>query len=98
VRAVIAASLSFLAAAPASAADVINGGKVYARHCAACHGPNGMSVMPGAPNLARAERMMQSDVALMAALKSGKSAMPAYIGILSDREILDVIAYCRTLR
>ena len=82
----------------ASAADVINGAQIYARHCSACHGPAGVSVMPGAPNLARGERLMQSDMALLAAFKAGKNAMPAYIGILSDREILDVIAFSRTLR
>ena len=41
---------------------------------------------------------MQSDMTLLASLKSGKNAMPAYLGILSDREMLDVIAYSRTLR
>lgn len=86
------------AVVPAGAADVINGSRVYARHCSACHGPGGVSVMPGAPHLARGERLMQPDLALLATLKSGKNAMPAYIGILSDREILDVIAYSRTLR
>jgi cytochrome c6 len=54
--------------------------------------------MPGAPHLARGERLMQPDNALLVSLKAGKNAMPAYIGILSDRDILDVIAYSRTLR
>ena len=94
-------SVAVLAAAaivPAQAADVINGSRVYAKHCAACHGPKGVSVMPGAPHLARGERLMQPDMALLASLKAGKGAMPAYLGILSDREILDVVAYSRTLR
>ncbi len=86
------------AAAPLQAADVIKGAQVYARHCAACHGPGGISVMPGAPQLARAQGMMQSDMALLATLQSGKNAMPAYLGILNDNEIMDVIAYSRTLR
>ena len=41
---------------------------------------------------------MQADVGLLASIRSGKNAMPAYIGVLTDREILDVIAYLRTLR
>jgi len=86
------------AAAPASAADVIKGAQIYAKHCAACHGPSGVSVMPGAPHIARGERLMQPDMALLATLRTGKNAMPAYLGILTDREILDVIAYSRTLR
>lgn len=97
-HAALAGLMTIIVLAPARAADVIKGSQVYARHCAACHGPNGISVMPGAPHLARGERLMQSDLTLLAALKSGKNAMPAYLGILSDREILDVIAYSRTLR
>ena len=89
---------SRISSSPAGAADVIKGAQIYARHCAACHGPNGISVMPGAPHLARGERLMQPDLTLLGSLKSGKNAMPAYLGILSDREILDVIAYSRTLR
>jgi cytochrome c6 len=90
--------IALAAAGPAGAADVIKGAQIYAKHCAACHGPNGVSVMPGAPHLARGERLMQPDNALLVSLKAGKNAMPAYIGILSDRDILDVIAYSRTLR
>lgn len=97
-HAAVAGLMMIIVLAPARAADVIKGSQVYARHCAACHGPNGISVMPGAPHLARGERLMQSDLTLLAAFKSGKNAMPAYLGILSDREILDVIAYSRTLR
>lgn len=84
--------------APVVAADVMKGSRVYAMHCASCHGPAGVSVMRGAPNLARAERMLQSDVALLGAIRSGKNAMPAYAGILTDQQILDVVAYSRTLR
>jgi len=84
--------------APARAADVIKGAQIYSRHCAACHGPNGTSVMPNAPHLARGERLMQPDMALLASFKAGKNAMPSYMGILSDAEMLDVIAYSRTLR
>ncbi len=96
--AAMAGIVVYLTTAPARAADVIKGAQVYTRHCAACHGPNGISVMPGAPHLARGERLMQPDLTLLGSLKSGKNAMPAYLGILSDREILDVIAYTRTLR
>lgn len=96
--AAMAGLVAYLAVAPARAADVIKGAQVYTRHCAACHGPNGISVMPGAPHLARGEQLMQSDLTLLGSLKSGKNAMPAYLGILSDREILDVVAYSRTLR
>jgi len=95
---VLAGYMTFAAVVPVGAADVIKGAQIYAKHCASCHGPGGISVMPGAPHLARGERMMQPDLALLSSLKTGKNAMPAYIGILADRDILDVIAYSRTLR
>ncbi|MBI5752277.1 MAG: cytochrome c [Hydrogenophilales bacterium] len=79
------------------AADMIKGGNLYAAHCAACHGASGVSVMPGAPSFARSERLLQPDMALLATIKSGKKIMPAFQGVLSDRDILDVIAYLRTL-
>jgi cytochrome c6 len=34
---------------------------------------------------------------LLISIKSGKTAMPAYRGVLSDQDILNVIAYLRTL-
>lgn len=95
---VLTGLLASAVAAQAQAADVGKGAQIYAKHCAACHGPNGVSVMPGAPHLARGEGLMQADLALLAVFKAGKNVMPAYLGILSDRDILDVIAYSRTLR
>lgn len=79
------------------AADTIKGGALYAVHCASCHGASGISVMPNAPNFARGESLLQPDLSLLVSIKNGKNAMPAYQGILSDHDILDVIVYLRTL-
>jgi cytochrome c6 len=92
------AAFAVAAAGPAPAADMLNGGRLYAVHCASCHGATGISVMPNAPNFARGDGLLRPDTALLSAIRSGKAAMPAYVGILSDREILDVVAYLRTLR
>lgn len=89
--------LLMLGSGASYAADAIKGGGLYASHCAACHGASGTSVMPGAPNFARGEGILRPDIFLLTAIKDGKNAMPAYQGILSDRDILDVIAYVRTL-
>lgn len=83
---------------PAQAADITKGAQLYAMHCTSCHGRSGVPVMPGSPNFARGEGLMQPDLALMASIRTGKNAMPGYVGILRDPEILDVIAYMRTLR
>lgn len=87
-----------LVSAPLRAADVNNGRQLYALHCASCHGPSGVSVMPGAPHVARGATLMRADVQLLDSIRRGKNAMPAYVGMLKDQEILDVIAYMRTLR
>lgn len=79
------------------AADPIKGGVLYTVHCADCHGASGISIMPDAPNFARNESLMQPDAYLLIAINNGSNAMPSYQGILSDHDILDVIAYLRTL-
>ena len=92
----VAAAL-VLAAAGAGAADTQRGRTLYATHCAVCHGENGTPVMPGTPNFRRMETLMRPDMQLMTAIRTGKGAMPGYFGILREREILDVVAYLRTL-
>jgi len=81
----------------ACAADTVKGGQLYAKHCATCHGVDGVNVMPDAPNFARSERLLRPDVFILATIKEGKNAMPSYQGVLKDQDILDVIAYLRTL-
>lgn len=100
MKALAAAALVLLvlAASGIRAADIGRGGQTYALHCAGCHGPAGQGVMPGAPRFNRGERLLQSDLALLGTVKKGKNAMPAFMGVLRDREILDVIAYVRTLQ
>ena len=90
--------IALSAAVSANAADATKGGQLYSMHCVGCHGRTGVPVMPGSPNFARSEGLMQPDLALMASIRAGKNAMPGYVGILKDSEILDVIAYLRTLR
>lgn len=82
---------------PANASDINLGQQIYQRHCASCHGVNGSPTMGGAPDFKRGQGLMQSDQALHRRIQNGKRACPAYRGILDDQEILDVIAYIRTL-
>ena len=79
------------------AADTNKGQQLFAANCAICHGQSGRSVMPGAPNFDRGEGLMRPDFTLLASIRAGKNAMPAYQGLLADRDILDVIAFLRTL-
>jgi cytochrome c6 len=89
-------ALSF-AGSNAHAADTIKGKRVYDMHCAVCHGPTGKAALPGAPDLNRPETLMRPDLTLLVSIRSGKNVMPAFQGLLSDRDIMDVIAYVRTL-
>ncbi len=97
VSALCAAAALAAVAAPAAAGDVFKGETLYKSYCASCHGPRGRGVMPGVPDLSRGENMIQPDVSLLMTLRSGKNAMPAYFGILKDSDLLDVIAFTRTL-
>ncbi len=92
------AVLALAAPSMAGAADLARGGQIFALHCATCHGPSGQGGIPGAPRFNRGERLMQSDFTLLATVRRGKNVMPAFGGVLRDREILDVIAYLRTLQ
>lgn len=97
IRLALAALLA-AAVQAAHAADAIKGQQLYRMHCAGCHGAAGSSTVPNAPNFARGERMMQPDRALLASIRTGRGAMPAFVGVLSDKDTLDVISYMRALR
>lgn len=97
LRAQLAACGLVLISGAVHAADISKGGELYSVHCASCHGTSGVSVMPDAPSFEQSDVLLQSDFMLLNAIRNGKNAMPAYQGILNDREILDVIAYLRTL-
>ncbi|HED33389.1 MAG TPA: cytochrome c [Gammaproteobacteria bacterium] len=76
------------------ASDPVNGRKLYMQHCNSCHEPG--KEMAGAPDFSYGSTLMQSDPVLLRKIRTGKNAMPGYIGIMSDRMILDIIAYMRT--
>ena len=80
------------------AANVVRGQQLYNMHCAACHGPRGEGVVPEAPKFRQGERLGQPDMVLLQSVRSGKKTMPPFFGILQDAQILDVLAYVRTLR
>ena len=86
------------AGAPAGAADVIRGGELYRQHCVVCHGTNGRPQMVGAPDFSQPKTLLKPDMTLLQSIRTGKGAMPAYQGLLRDRELLDIVAHLRTLR
>lgn len=80
-----------------AAGDVFKGRDTYQRYCLGCHGSSGEGMMPGMPNFARGDRLFRTDRELIDAVKDGNGVMPAFYGILKEREIEDVVAFLRTL-
>ncbi len=90
---VTAAGALFLLAGSALAADPA-AGKAKAAQCAACHGANGIAVLPDAPHLAG-----QNEIYLVKALKDYRSGarkheqMSVMAKGLSDKDIDNLAAW-----
>ena len=80
------------------AMDLNNGKRLYIAHCAGCHGSDGNSVMPQAPNFARGERLQQADFTLVKFIKTGSHTHPPFLGIIVEKEMFDVVGYLRNIR
>jgi len=85
-------------AAPAQAGDYFKGRKIYAEHCARCHGNNGVPQVPGTPDFSRGDGLMAPEQALVRSLRYGRGLMPGFEVVLRGRELLDVLAYVRSLQ
>jgi len=98
---VLSSALLALTAGTAGAADIEAGKKKGTTVCAACHGPNGIAVIPGYPNLAG-----QNEAYLVSSLKAyrGKQRiggnaviMQGQAAALSDEDIANLAAYFSSL-
>ncbi len=82
-----------LAAPPAAAADRA-AGRQRAETRAQCHGPNGIGVLPNAPNLARQPEIYLAE--RLRLFRSGRRPSEVMVVIakpLTDREIHDLAAW-----
>lgn len=83
----------------AGAADEPSGKKVFDQSCSACHGPNGIGIIPLYPNLAGQKR--EYLVAQLRAFREGSRKNPIMSPMathLSDSDIEDVAAYLASLK
>lgn len=87
-------------------AETIDAGKkLYARHCASCHGPNGkgdggMALSGGTPSDLTDETWDygSTDGEIFVAIKDGVSAdMLAYKDKLNDKQIWQVVTFLRSI-
>ena len=80
-------------------ADAATPGRdIYDEFCGACHGYDGVPLLPGAPSFSKGERMEKTDAELLKSISEGKSdIMPAWQDILSDDERMDILHYVRSM-
>jgi mono/diheme cytochrome c family protein len=102
VVAVGAVAVPAAVAAEAPAGRVEEGKKLFARHCAGCHGAegkgDGYKLLGADPaNLASTATKKKSDAALLRTIHEGRSTMPAWKVRLSERDSRDVLTYIRSL-
>jgi cytochrome c6 len=86
---------TFAFSSPALAADIVNGGKIFAANCAACHvgGKNVIVPVKGLRESDLRKYAMDSQEAIIRQVTKGKNAMPAFSGRLKPEQIADVAAY-----
>lgn len=82
--------------------SLAKGKRLFTRYCAGCHGAEGKGdgyklLGPDPANLTAPATRKKSDSALLATIHEGKPNMPSWKGLLSDRDIQNVLAYIRTL-
>ncbi len=95
-----------IAAPPATdspAGDASKGKKIFAHHCAGCHGSQGkgdgyLLLGPDPANLTRPATKKKSDATLLNTIHEGKPNMPSWKNRLSAEESRAVLAYVRTLK
>jgi len=90
-------ALSGIGLNSAQALDVLVGQTVYETQCADCHGIDGIPLMPDTPDFSIGQGLDKPDRLLFQAIRTGMNIMPGYDGIINDEDILNVIAYVRTL-
>ena len=86
-----------------SRAAPAKGKRVFAQHCAGCHGPEGkgdgyLLLGPDPANLTRSAMKNKSDAVLLQTIHEGKPNMPSWKLRLSEEESRAVLGYIRTMR
>jgi mono/diheme cytochrome c family protein len=85
-----------------SQTSIATGQKIYAKHCASCHGSSGAGDGSAAADLGihpanLSESRSQSDGALFWKITSGKKPMPGYGTKLSETDRWSLVNYVRSL-
>ncbi|MDP6589078.1 MAG: cytochrome c [Alphaproteobacteria bacterium] len=70
---------------------------LYQENCAACHGYDGVPLLPDAANFAEGEKLDKPDSELLGIINLGGEDMPPWEDILTDLEQHEVLSYVRVL-
>jgi mono/diheme cytochrome c family protein len=81
--------------AQAHDATLLAGRKVFSAECATCHGSSGQGGVGPTFNDGRLRRDFPSPSDQVALVSQGKGAMPAFAGVLTARQLAEVVAYER---
>lgn len=94
------AALTLVALVPVTGhcANPAAGAEVYAQYCRGCHGADGRGTVAGAPDFTRGQGLLSPDASLVRGLRAGGRGMPSYEVLLREHQLLDVVAYLRTLQ
>ncbi len=78
--------------------DALSGAReIFQNNCAACHGYDGIPMVPGAANFAIGERLDKSDEELLGIINLGKNDMPPWEDMLEPAEQAVALFYVRQL-
>jgi mono/diheme cytochrome c family protein len=96
-------TILFCIIAAASACAEQRGASVYKANCSTCHGLTGEADTPAgkalkAHSLKAPDVLEKSDAQLLEIAKKGKGQMPPWEDVLTDAQLMNVIAYIHTLQ
>jgi mono/diheme cytochrome c family protein len=96
IRGALAIAVYLFVSGASYAGDPFVGASIYTEHCASCHGARGKAVIAGTPDFVGTFVLAKPDFEIKGVIESGRGIMPAFRGVLRDKQINDVIAYIRT--
>ena len=74
------------------------GRDTYEEFCGACHGYDGVPLLPGTPAFLKGERLEKPDAELLRSISEGKGdLMPPWKDILSADERVAILRYVRSM-
>jgi cytochrome c553 len=92
------AAIASLPAAGSNAVADVAAGQEKAKVCAGCHGPDGVSSMPGVPSLAgQQDQFIQWQLVFFRSGRRPNPAMAPLVANLSDEDVRDLGAYFHSL-